>query len=204
MELNEKLLKLRKEKGLSQEEFADSLGVTRQTVSKWETKESKPDIDKIEAICRLYNISASKLLFNEGEPEEGKNKTQTLENNKKKTALVLSVSIFMYFLSVCFIIVASSMKVFSDEVMVSIFLLICAIPTCLIVYHFVSNSKEKEKKIVNKKVKKIDDIVALIFTVLYLGISFLTHAWHITWLIWLIYAIAQEIIKLIFEGDKDE
>ena len=49
--LGEKLLELRKAKNLSQEEVAEKLNVTRQTVSKWETNQSTPDFDKIVPLC---------------------------------------------------------------------------------------------------------------------------------------------------------
>ena len=51
MTIGERLLKLRKERNLSQEEFANVLNVSRQTVSKWETDQSTPDFDKIIPIC---------------------------------------------------------------------------------------------------------------------------------------------------------
>ena len=63
MSLGEKLLNLRKEKHLSQEEVADRLNVTRQTVSKWETDQSTPDFDKIMPICELYGITSNELLL---------------------------------------------------------------------------------------------------------------------------------------------
>ena len=47
MNLSEKLLKLRKQSGLSQQELADQLNVSRQSVSKWELNESVPDISNI-------------------------------------------------------------------------------------------------------------------------------------------------------------
>ena len=62
MSLGERLYELRKKKGLSQEEVAEKLNVTRQSVSKWETDESKPDFDKIVPICELYEISTNELL----------------------------------------------------------------------------------------------------------------------------------------------
>lgn len=62
MSLGEKLLSLRKKKGLSQEEVADLLHVTRQTVSKWETDQSTPDFDKVVPICKLYDISTEELF----------------------------------------------------------------------------------------------------------------------------------------------
>ena len=65
MSLGEKLLKLRKKKGLSQEEVADILHVTRQTVSKWETDQSMPDFDKVVPICNLYEISTEELFHDE-------------------------------------------------------------------------------------------------------------------------------------------
>ena len=62
MSIGQKLLDLRKSKQLSQEEVANRLNVTRQTVSKWETDQSMPDFDKIIPICELYEISADELL----------------------------------------------------------------------------------------------------------------------------------------------
>ena len=47
MELSEKIQMLRKKEGLSQEGFAEKMGVSRQAVSKWELGVSKPDVDKI-------------------------------------------------------------------------------------------------------------------------------------------------------------
>ena len=65
MSLGERLLDLRKKKGLSQEEIAGLLDVSRQTVSKWETDQSTPDFDKIIPICNLYEIDANELLTGE-------------------------------------------------------------------------------------------------------------------------------------------
>ena len=62
MDLGNKLLELRKKKGISQEEAADILGVSRQTVSKWETGLSTPEFDKIKSIADLYEISINELV----------------------------------------------------------------------------------------------------------------------------------------------
>ena len=51
MSLGQRLYDLRKTTGLSQEKAAEQLGVTRQTVSKWETDQTTPDFDKIIPIC---------------------------------------------------------------------------------------------------------------------------------------------------------
>ncbi len=65
MNISEKILKLRKEKGLSQEAFAEKLGVSRQSVSKWESSGSLPDIDKIIAMSELFGVSTDYLLKDE-------------------------------------------------------------------------------------------------------------------------------------------
>ena len=62
LNIGEKLFELRKEKNLSQEEVADKLNVSRQTISKWETNQSTPDFDKIIPICELFEISTEELL----------------------------------------------------------------------------------------------------------------------------------------------
>lgn len=62
MTLSEKLQNLRKAAGLSQEQLAERLNVTRQAVSKWETGEGKPDIDNLLPLARLLNTTVDYLL----------------------------------------------------------------------------------------------------------------------------------------------
>lgn len=63
--LGKKLYELRKKNGLSQEELAERLGVSRQAVSKWECGESMPDTDNLITIARMYAISLDELVGNE-------------------------------------------------------------------------------------------------------------------------------------------
>ena len=66
----DKLITLRKKAGWSQEELAEKLNVTRQSVSKWEGAQSVPDIDKILQLSRLFGVTTDYLLKDElGEPE---------------------------------------------------------------------------------------------------------------------------------------
>lgn len=62
MTIGEKITKLRSAKGISQEEFADKLCVSRQAVSKWEMDQSLPQIDKVIQICEFFGISSDELL----------------------------------------------------------------------------------------------------------------------------------------------
>ena len=57
MKFEEKLILLRKKELLSQEQLAEKLDVTRQTVSKWELGQSKPDMEKLTSMSKLFNIS---------------------------------------------------------------------------------------------------------------------------------------------------
>jgi len=63
MEFNNRLYHLRKQKGLSQEELANRLNVSRQTVSKWEIGDSTPDMEKLAAISDLFEISLDELVL---------------------------------------------------------------------------------------------------------------------------------------------
>ena len=63
MKLNEKIIICRKQKGYSQEELANVLGVSRQSVSKWETGESLPDIHKLMSIAQVFGVSTDWLLM---------------------------------------------------------------------------------------------------------------------------------------------
>lgn len=62
MTLGEKIFRLRTEQGLSQETFGEKLGVSRQSVSKWETDQSVPELDKIVAISEIFKVSTDYLL----------------------------------------------------------------------------------------------------------------------------------------------
>ena len=62
MELNEKLQKLRKQKGLTQEELAEVLFVSRTAISKWESGRGYPNIDSLKAISKLFGVTIDELL----------------------------------------------------------------------------------------------------------------------------------------------
>ena len=62
MEFEEKLLKLRKTAGLTQEELAEKLNVSRQAVARWEAGETTPDMTSLSAICETFRVSADYLL----------------------------------------------------------------------------------------------------------------------------------------------
>lgn len=66
MALPEKLYALRKRSGLSQEQLAEKLNVSRQAISKWETGVSYPETDKLIAVSRYFNVSLDYLINEDG------------------------------------------------------------------------------------------------------------------------------------------
>ncbi len=70
MILADKIMNLRKRNGWSQEELAERLQVSRQAVSKWESAQSVPDLEKILALSRLFGVTTDYLLKDEIEDEE--------------------------------------------------------------------------------------------------------------------------------------
>ncbi len=70
MILADKIITLRKKAGRSQEELTSQLGVTRQSVSKWEGAQSVPDLDKVVQMSRLFGVSTDYLLKDELEEEK--------------------------------------------------------------------------------------------------------------------------------------
>ena len=77
MTFSEKIVKLRKIKGLTQDEFASAVGVSRQAVYKWESGQSYPEVSKLLEIKMLFGISIDDLLdesFEIALPEKKKRK----------------------------------------------------------------------------------------------------------------------------------
>lgn len=83
LEIANKLYELRKKNGLSQEALAEKLGISRQSISKWERAESSPDTDNLISLAKLYNISLDELLLNDAKEIKDE---QMQENSESKNA----------------------------------------------------------------------------------------------------------------------
>ena len=86
MMLSEKILKLRKEKGMSQQDLADQLNVSRQSISKWELAESIPDVNNIVKMSEIFCVSTDYLLKDDVEASQ---QTQSM----KKIGLICTLII---------------------------------------------------------------------------------------------------------------
>jgi len=91
MRFSEKLMNLRKSKGWSQDEFADKVGVTRQTVSKWELDKTVPDMNKLIEMSKLFEVSLDELTDN---VEIAKSRKNTDERSLEKRNTTISVKLF--------------------------------------------------------------------------------------------------------------
>ena len=77
MTLGQKIHKLRLERNLSQEDLADKMGVSRQSVSKWETDTSIPDLDKLLKLSDLFGVSLDGLVKEKMGKERGEKQEET-------------------------------------------------------------------------------------------------------------------------------
>ena len=64
MPLSERIVQLRKALGLSQEQLAEQVGVSRQSISKWETGQSAPELEKLVTLSKIFHVSIDELLGN--------------------------------------------------------------------------------------------------------------------------------------------
>ena len=76
----DRLVELRKNAGYSQEELADTIGVSRQAVSKWERAEASPDTDNLIELSKIYGVSLDEMMLGTKPAEE--NKTESAEESK--------------------------------------------------------------------------------------------------------------------------
>lgn len=114
MKLSEKITKLRKEKNLSQEDLGNEINVSRQAISKWESDQTKPDIDKLKDLAKYFNVSFDYLLNDEldeipevtfSESSQNDNETNTSskksKTHKKHPILKFLLVILIIYLLIC-------------------------------------------------------------------------------------------------------
>lgn len=110
MELNEKLISLRKKNKLTQAQVAETLDVSRQAISNWETGAVLPSTDNLKALSRLYQVPADSLLNDDTDLFAGSvEKTAESNNtNSKFSILKKRRAIILIYLLTIFLVVALS------------------------------------------------------------------------------------------------
>ena len=165
MTFGEKIYKLRKENGLSQEDLADKLKVSRQSISKWETDCGYPETEKIIKLAKIFNVTIDYLLVEDNtlisenkETKDGlyvnreKIEEFLLYENKKTLKISLAVGIFVSSLAFSYLDISKF-----NDLGILIFMLMFIISICLLIsIKFVDNPyKEiyKQKIFADKAVK---------------------------------------------------
>lgn len=154
MTLGERLFQYRNNINLSQEKLAEKIGVTRQTISKWETNQSTPDFDKIEPLCKVFGITTDELIKGErvtNQEETKQNQDNYNEKRNKRKAIILSISIFLYCIATFSLPYMVEVLKYEDAHAVMVWATLCTIATVMIVYFFVAYPEKKSPKVVNTK-----------------------------------------------------
>lgn len=140
-------------------------------------------------------------------------KREYYEKSRKKTALIVSISVGFYILSLISCIILDELNM-PDFIIASSLFTLAGIPTCLLIYHFMSRPKYtkyeetmvedfkewKVKKDNNKEIKKaISSIIWTLTVIIYLLISFAFGIWYISWIIFIIAVLIENIVNLLFK-----
>ena len=93
MSFGENLINLRRQKGWSQDDLANNLNISRQAISKWENNTSKPDVDNIEKISKIFSLKIDELLNNELPNDKAVALDVKKEEKKEKTITIVKLMI---------------------------------------------------------------------------------------------------------------
>lgn len=103
MDLGKKILDIRKDNKMSQEDFAEIFNVTRQTISSWENSKSYPDIETLIKMSDKFNVSLDILL--KGDKKMIKNIDENVKNNKRNKKIIIILITIIIALAIAFGIV---------------------------------------------------------------------------------------------------
>ena len=172
IEIANRLQKLRKENGYSQEELADKLGISRQAVSKWERAESSPDTDNLIVLARLYHISLDELLYDNESNEEIRDRVADKTQDKE---------------------VGDSISLTDDEGQT------VKVQDGHIRFYNKDGSEQKlnKKEIIIKSAT--DGAIAVLTLAAFLIWGFAFNGWHICWIVWIIMPGVMSLVDAIMK-----
>ena len=193
LQIANRLLQLRKERGLSQEELADQLGISRQAVSKWERAEASPDTDNLICLAKLYNVSLDYLLQTEDsletiKTEQIKEEAKIIVDDDAKKPKVLNMlsGLIPVLITITYFILGGVFNLWHPGCLV--FLFIPVFLTLIDAIYF----------------KRPDDFCFQVLVVIaYLFIGFEFSGWHPYWFLFLLIPVYY-IICDAFKKNNDE
>lgn len=193
MKLSYNLKKIRKENHLSQEQLAEKLGVSRQAVSKWESEQSYPEMDKVLLICKLFHYNIDELM-NENVKEVDQEKQAKMNVNKY-------IEDFFAFITKTVDMLSNmtwkqKLKCLLEQMIVAAILATIFAIIGAIVYHALSLEKIMLQVGVGKTILYIIEAIGTLYYIfaLIVGIAILLHIFKIRYLDYY-EAMKQEIDK---------
>ena len=194
LQIANRLLQLRKERGLSQEELADQLGISRQAVSKWERAEASPDTDNLICLAKLYNVSLDYLLQTEDsleaiKTEQIKEEAKIIVDDDAKKPKVLNMlsGLIPVLITITYFILGGAFNLWHPGWIV--FLFIPVFLTLIDAIYF----------------KRPDDFCFPVLVVIaYLFIGFEFSGWHPYWFLFLLIPVYYMICDAFKKSNDEE
>ena len=191
LEIANRLQKLRKEKGYSQEQLAEALGISRQAVSKWERAESSPDTDNLICLAKLYGVSLDELLSTDESVKE------IVENNEPEMVKEMIVkehrkikhleNLLIFAIVVIYFILGFAFDLWHPG---------------WIVFLFVPIILSLIEAIKSKNPHQFAYPVLLVAIYLFLGTVY--HLWHPMWVLFITIPVYYGIVDVFVKDDEDE
>ena len=145
MKFEEKLIKLRKSNGMSQEQLAEKLGVSRQAISRWESGDSTPDMLNLLGLCECFKVSSDYLIHDDYESDDDmpivQEKNEEITNIRAKRKEYHLVSAICFLLAVCCSVCGILTSVNDVQFVLSVFT--CTVLSGLTVVQFVLYLKKE-------------------------------------------------------------
>lgn len=138
MTIADKIKKLRKENNMTQEDLAEKMNVSRQTISKWETNIVIPDANNIVSICKLFNITTDELL------------DYKVESIQKKKQFIIDMSVLLLgiigFIVFAILLITNKIDETSSVITINVYGIIALIFLTLVIAFVMIMIKRNGKK----------------------------------------------------------
>lgn len=138
MTIADKIKKLRKDNNMTQEDLAEKLNVSRQTISKWETNIVIPDANNIVSICKLFNITTDELL------------DYKVESVQKKKQFIVDMSVLLFgiigFIIFAILLMTNQIDKTSSVITINGYGIVALVFLVLVIAFIIIMIKRNEKK----------------------------------------------------------
>ena len=138
MTIADKIKKLRKDNNMTQEDLAEKMNVSRQTISKWETNIVIPDANNIVSICKLFNITTDELL------------DYKVESIQKKKQFIIDMSVLLLgiigFIFFAILLITNKIDETSSVITINVYGIIALIFLTLVIAFVMIMIKKNRKK----------------------------------------------------------